>query len=789
MRAVNPLRVCVSAAFRTSVTREGIQRPLTSRSAKAPVRDPRVNLMPPHVIRPLLAKGLAAVVGLAALLVQAGCSDVSATTSFKSIGDVRTAVAPGLRGYPFAASRTTTQDYFGVPISDDFAWLENAADPVSRSWILAESAYSRRYLEGMPARAALRQRLQGLIGSTQNAYSGIVERGGILFAIKTAPPLQRPVLVVLKSVDDLASERIVFDPNEAASDGSLAIDFIRPSPDGRRVAIAVSNGSTDGDTVRIVDLGAGGQTLPDTLTRVTSAAAGGDLAWSAGGTGLFVTQYPAPVSAPAAAGPQSPVQVVFHKLGMPIAQDRVELGAGLPRLARVRLESAREGRSVLALVENGRGGDVSLYLKSADANGEGAWRRLASEQDGVRDAQFGDDDALWIRSIANAPRGKVLRLPLSETKSVNWDKVATIAMPLEGAVQRFIVANGTLYLVEGQTGPSRLRLVDVKSRHASVVTLPASTGIAALARVGRSDVVAQVTSYVEPPLWTRVGGGKVKRTALVMTSDANFNDSDIVREFATSRDGTPVPVDILRRKGTRLDGHNPVMLTLGGSAGAGTTPDFDPTRRVWLDRGGVIAVATLRGASDSGEAWRVDGLRTKKQNAIDDLTACADMLVKRGYTQPALLALRARGDGALVAIAAMTQRPEMARAVVAANGRYDLLRLERDATGEYDAPDLGSVKDRAQFDALAALSPLRAVRDGGKYPATLLLAGERDGRVNPSQSRKMAARLQQANPNGRPTLLRTDAWSGQPAQAALADTVEQTADELGFLLHEVVAAQ
>jgi prolyl oligopeptidase len=751
-----------------------------------------VNLMPPPLsIRPLMTRGLAAAVGAASLLVLAGCAGgpaSSATTSFKSIGDVKTAVAPGLRGYPFAASRTTTQDYFGVPVSGDFEWLENAADPVSHSWILAESAYSRRYLEAMPARAALRQRLQALIGSTQNAYSGIVERGGTLFALKTASPFQRPVLVVLRSVDELASERIVFDPNEQAGDRSVAIDFIRPSPDGRRVAIALSTGSPDGDSVRIVDLGAGGQLLPDTLVRVTSAAAGGDLAWSAGGTGLFVTHYPAPGSRPAADA-QTGVQVVFHKLGAASTPDRVELGAGLPRLARVRLESAREGRSVLALVENGRGGDVALYLKSADANGEGAWRRLASEQDGVRDAQFGDDDAMWIRSIANAPRGKVLRLPLPETKNVNWNKVATIATPLEGALQRFVVAGGTLYLAEGQTGPSRLRLVDVKTRRSSVVALPPSSGVAALVRIGRNDVVAQVTSYVEPPLWTRVGGGKVRRTALVMTSDANFNDSEVVREFATSRDGTPVPVDILRRKGIRLDGHNPVLLTMGGSAGPGTTPDFDATRRVWLDRGGVVAIATLRGASDSGEAWRIDGLRAKKQNAVDDLMACADMLVKRGYTQPALLAVRARGDGALVAIAATTQRPELLRAVVAANGRYDLLRLDRDPAGEYDAPDLGSVKDRVQFDALAALSPLRAVRDGGQYPAVMLLAGERDGRVNPSHSRKMAARLQQANPNGRPTLLRTDAWSGQPAQAALVDAVEQSADELGFLLHEVVAAQ
>ena len=725
------------------------------------------------------AAGVAAIVGLAA------CAGGGATTS--GVDEFGTSIAPGLRGYPFAASRTTTQDYFGTIVSDDFTWLENAGDPVTRSWLAAENAYSRRFLDAMPARPALRQRLQALIGSTANAYSALAERGGIVFALKMSPPQQRPVLVMLRSVDDVASERVVFDPNDGASNGTVAIDFFRPSLDGRRVAVALSNGGGQGGTVRVIEL-ATGQALPDQVTRVMSAAAGGDIAWSAGNAGFFCTQYPAPGSRPVADG-QGLAQVVFHKLGTPAAQDRVELSAGLPRLARVRLESARDGRNVLALVENGRGGDVSLYLKPTDANGEGGWRRLASEADGVRDAQFGDDDALWIRSIANAPRGKVLRLPLAETKAVNWDKVAMIAGPLEGAVQRIAVAGGTLYLAEGQTGPSRLRVIDLRTKRGSVVALPPMSGVAALVRVGRNDVVAQVVSYVEGPLWTHVGGGRTRRTPLVTTSDANFNDSDVVREFATSRDGTPVAIDILRRKGTRLDGRNPVLLTVGGAMGAGTTPDFDAARRVWLDRGGVIAVATVRGAPESGEAWRIDGLRTKKQNAFDDFIASADYLVKHGYTRPALLGVRGRGDGAVVMAAALTQRPDLFRAAVAATGRYDMLRLEGDPAGEYDTPEFGSVKDRAQFDALYAWSPLRAVRDGGNYPAVMLLAGERDGRVNPAQSRKMAARLQQAAPSGRVVLLRTDVSSGQSAQAALTETVDQTADELGFFLHEVVAAQ
>ena len=692
-------------------------------------------------------------------------------------GEVVTPVAPGLRGYPFAASRTTTQDFFGTPVADDFTWLENADDPYTRSWIAAEHAYGRRYLDAMPARPALRERLRSLLESTSNSYTGLVERGGLVFALKSAPPAQRPVLVALRSMDDVGSERVVLDPNESTPGGALAIEFFRPSPDGRKVAIALSNGDAGGAVVRVVDV-ATGQALPGEVAHVMSAGAGGDLAWSAGGAGFFCTQVAAPGT----------MQVVFHRLGS-AGLDRVELAAGLPRLARVRLEGARDGRHVLALVENGRGGEVALYAKPSDANGEGAWRRVAAEGDGVRDAQFGDDDAIWVRSVANAPRGKLLRIALSDGKPVAWDRLAAAAMPVEGALQRFAVAGGTLYLAEGQTGPTRLRAVDLRTKRSTTIALPAGSGVAALARVGRNEVAAQLTSWLEPPAWTRVAAGRARRTALAMTSDASFNDCDVVREFATSRDGTPVPVDILRPHGARLDGRNPVLLVPAGSLGAGMTPDFDVTRRAWLDRGGVVAIATLRGAADPGEAWRVDGLRTKRQNGVDDFVAAADALVSRGYTQPALLAARGRGDGATVLAAALTQRPGLLRAVVVAGGRYDLLRLARGPVGEYDVPGFGSVQDRAQFDALRALSPLAAVRDGARYPAVLLLAGDRDGRVDPAQSRKMAARLQQADPSGRAILLRTDVFSGQPPQASLSGAIDQATDEYGFLLHEVVAAQ
>ena len=723
-----------------------------------------MNLLPPvrHDLAPRWAVAVMAIAAIAGLAACAGRG--AATVAKPALAEASAPAASAASGYPFAASRVQTQDRFGVPVSDDFAWLEDADDRATLAWVAAENAYSRRYLDAMPVRATLRQRLQSLMGSASSGYTALVERGGLVFALKTAPTQQHAVLVALKSVDDLASERVVFDPNAAAPDGPLAIQFFRPSPDGRKVALALSNGRGDGVTVRVVDVGSD-SLLPDEIPHAVSADTGGDIAWSAGSAGFFCVRRPA-------ADPAGPVQVVFHKLGTASPQDRIELADGLPRLARIRLEGARDGRNVLALVEDGRGGDVSLYLRSADANGEGGWRRLASGSDGVREAQFGDDDAIWIRSLANAPRGKVLRLPLPAAKSISWDKLAPVAVAQDGEVQRFAVAGGTLYLAEGRGGTSRLRAIDLRTKRSSVVALPATSGVAALARVGRNDVVAEVASYLEPPSWTRVGGGRARRTSLAMSSDASFGDSEVVRESAASRDGTPVTMDILRRKGTRLDGHNPVLLTI-----AGASPDFDAARRVWLDRGGVVALATLR-----------EG-RMRRQDTVDDFIAAADTLVERGYTQPSLLGVRGRGDGALVMVAALTQRPGLFRAALGVDGRYDLLRPAHDPAGEADPPPIGSVEARAQFDALLASSPLRAVRDGVDYPAVLLLAGGRGGRIDPAQSRKLAARLQQADPRGHAILLLTGTSSGHPAQPGLAEAVDQAADEAGFFLNELLAAQ
>jgi prolyl oligopeptidase len=736
--------------------------------------------------RPHLPRLTVRVAPLALALALVACAQGPTPEEMARAAAASAAVASTAR-YPVAAPRPVTHEYHGVQVTDNFEWLEDGADPAVKAWVAAENAFSRQYLEAIPARPAVHERLAALMTSTSNAYTKLVERGGVVFALKNAPPKQQPLLVALKSVDDPASERVVFDPNGAAGGGALAIDFFVPSPDGRRVAISVSEGGSENGTLRVLDVATGVE-LPDHIPRVNYPTGGGSVAWSAGGQGLYYTQYPVPGSRPAA-DEHFYQQVFYHALGTPLESDRLEVGSDFPRIAETELKSSRDGRIVVAIVANGDGGDFSLYLKTPDAKGQGAWRRIAADADGIKAVEIGDDHALYLLSHANAPRGKILRLPLpTPAAAVDWKRVPVIVPQSDGTIEDFVPAGATLYLSELLGGPSRLRAVDIGSRRAVTIALPPVTSVKELVKAGKRDVVAQLASYLAPPAWSHVAPGRkgVKRTALVETSEANFNDCEIVREFATSKDGTQIPLNVIRRKGTRLDGRNPTILYGYGGYGVSQKPDFRPERRAWLDRGGVFVIANLRGGDEYGEAWHLAGNLTKKQNVFDDFIASAEYLISHGYTNPQSLGILGGSNGGLLMGAAMTQRPELFRAVGSAVGIYDMLRVELDPNGAFNTTEFGSVKDEAQFKALYAYSPLHHVRDGVDYPAVLMQTGDNDGRVNPAHSRKMIARLQQADPNGRPILLRTSASSGHGVDTALSERIDQRTDLYAFFINELM---
>ena len=680
--------------------------------------------------------------------------------------------------YPVAAKQPAVNTYHGVTVTDNYRWLEDGDSAVSQAWVAGQNALSRQWLDAIPGRAALHKEIETLLKSNSNAYYDLIERGGKIFALKRQPPKQQPLLVMLASPDATTSEKVLVDPNTLTADGTLAIDFFQPSLDGSKVAVSMSEKGSEDGTLHVFDVASGKET-GDLVPRSSYPTGGGTVAWNAAGTGIYYTRYPAPGER-AVADMHFYQQAWFHKLGTPTSQDTYEVGKDFPRIAETHLESSRDGRYVTATVENGDGGDYALYLKQGDT-----WRKLADYADGIKQAVFGGDGYLYLRSLKDAPRGKILRIALDKPELA---KAEVMVPASEGTIERYVVSGGQLYVADLLGGPSQLRTIDLKTGVSRNVALPAVSGVDDLVDVGGGKVLAEVSTFLVPTAWYRVTAEGTQKTALAMTSAADYSDTEVVREFATSADGTRVPISIIRLKGTPLNGHNPTLLYGYGGYGVSMTPRFSAANRVWLERGGVYAIANIRGGGEYGDAWHTAGNLTKKQNVFDDFAAAAQYMVKAGYTEQQHLAIMGGSNGGLLMGAELTQHPEMFRAVVSQVGIYDMLRVELDPNGAFNVTEFGTVKDPAQFAALYAYSPFLHVKDGTHYPSILMLTGDHDGRVNPAHSRKMIARLQAADVTGNPILLRTSANSGHGMGTALSEAIDQVTDQYAFLMQQLGVA-
>ncbi len=716
-----------------------------------------------------------------------------------------------------AARRPVVHTYFGTNVADDYEWLEDGQSPEVRTFIEQQNALTRARLDTMPERAAVRERVAQILSATSPDWVSLRASGGRLFALEAAPPKQQHILVDLGSVAgarttnrpiDPASERVVLDPNALDPTGKTTIDFFVPSPDGKLVAVSLSKDGTESGDVHVIEV-ATGRDRGETIARVQGGTAGGSVAWNADGTGFYYTRYPRTGERPAA-DLDFFQQVWFHKLGTPESADAYAIGKDFPRIAEVELVRSDDGKRILARVSNGDGGEVENHLLDG-----GRWLRLSRFEDELSAATFGPDGKVYAVSRRGAP----------------WGKVVAFAAPFEGkpdtvlgegdaVIDEVIVTKEAIYTIEIVDGPSRVRRVPLApkaeplatepkkptkkgaSRPPPPVTIaPGARGIAAAVlplapissvagalRVG-DDLLLRVESHVEPPRWMlyRASEHRLVTTGLAKRAAYEMSDVDVVRESCVSKDGTRVPMTILRKRGTKLDGGMPGLLTGYGGFGVTIRPRMRPTFRVWLDHGGVVAEANLRGGGERGEAWHRAGNLTKKQNVFDDFAACAKALVDRGYTKPERLAISGRSNGGLLVGASLVQHPEMFRAVVAGVGIYDMLRTELSPNGAFNVTEYGSVKDEAQFRALHAYSPFHNVKDDVAYPSVLFMTGANDPRVDPYHSRKMVARLQAATSSDRPILLRASSDTGHGMGTPLAAEIEETTDMLAFLLHEVGA--
>jgi prolyl oligopeptidase len=687
--------------------------------------------------------------------------------------DVR-AVEPA----PQTPKKPVSTKYQNLTVEDSYQWLEQDNDPQVKAWSDAQNQRTRQYLDNLPDRAAIEKQLTEWYAKTSPSYSSLVSRPGILFAMKFQPPKQQQLLVTLASADDLKSEKVVLDPNILDAKGTTAIDWFVPSLDGKYVAVSLSKGGSEDGTLHFYET-ATGKALPDTIAHVQYPTAGGSAAWNADGSGIYYTRFPRNGERPEI-DLNFYQQIYFHKLGTPDTQDTYSIGKEFPRIAEIALAASRDGKYILATVANGDGGDFAHYLLVPD----GSWKQITQFTDQIKLARLGRDNALYLVSRAGAPRGKILRLPLEVPELKNAIEIVAAG---EAVIERVVPSTEALYVGDLLGGPSQIRRFDLNGKNESIIPIPQISAVEEMLALENGSLLFRDVSYTEPAAWFHCGRGETQpaKTALRNMSPVSFADIEVRREFATSKDGTKIPLNIIFRKGMKRDRQNPTLLYGYGGYGISMSPNFDFTRRLWFDRGGVYVVANIRGGGEFGEDWHKAGNLTNKQNVFDDFAAAAEYLIKQQYTRPEKLAIQGGSNGGLLMGAMITQHPDLVRAAVSSVGIYDMLRVELAPNGAFNVTEFGTVENPEQFKALYAYSPYHQVVDGTEYPSILMMTGANDGRVAPYHSRKMTARLIEANKSENPILLRTSSSAGHGQGTALSERIKQLADIYAFLFAQL----
>lgn len=676
---------------------------------------------------------------------------------------------------PETPRKPVTDTYHGVKVAEDYRWLENGQDPAVHGWIEKQNEYARSIIRKYPGWEPIKKRLRYFNEELSADHDQLIFQGGKLFAIEDQ------VLVTITGIRDkdpgmLESHELV-DPEKEMPDKNAIIRSYVPSVDGKLVAVELAMEGKEEGSIYVYEVETGTK-RPDVLPNVFTAS-GGSLAWKADGSGFYYTRHPRAANTPRK-DRNAFQHVYFHQLGKPMSADTYVLGKEFPRLMAVTLTNSQDGRQLLALVTFGTNVENAIYWLDP----AGKWKQIAELSDGITGVSFGPDNDLYLLSEKAAPRGSLLRLSLAapritQAKTVvhQGDRVLQMALP---------TAKG-LYVVDNLAGGDRMRILDRDGKERSIIPLKPMTTVGQLLSLDDGMVLYRVESYRDPPSWYRhdpASGKSTRVEDLSVTAPVDFKDVEVVREWAVSKDGTRVPLTIMCRKGTPKDGRRPTLVTGYGGYGDSQLPDFQVDRMLWLEQGGVYAVAHVRGGGELGADWRRAGQLTKKQNAIDDFAACLQFLIDQKYTGPEHLGITGASQGGVLMGAALTQYPAKFRAMVGEVGAYDLLRSELHPNEAYSVTEQGSVADPEQFKALYAYSPYYRVKDGTAYPAVFLLTGENDNRVDPANSWKMAARLQAATASKLPILLWTGAKSGHD-NGARGDILDRETDVYAFLFQQL----
>jgi prolyl oligopeptidase len=676
--------------------------------------------------------------------------------------------------YPKAKTVDQVDAYHGVKVSDPYRWLEDTDSADTHDWVEAENKLTFSYLDKIPYRGAIRDRLTKLWNYERFTVPG--QQGGRYFYGHNDGLQNQDVLLVADSLN--APPRVLLDPNTLSSDGTVALAGTAITDDGKLMAYGTAVSGSDWLEWHVRDVDTG-KDLPDLIKWVKFSGA----SWTKDNKGFFYSRYDEPKADTALRDANYFQKLYYHRLGTPQSDDKLiyerpdnkELGVGA--------SVTDDGHYLVLFVWQGTSPKNRLYYKDL-TQPDSPVVKLLDDADAAYSFIDNDGPVFWIQTDLDAPRGRVIAIDTNHPERARWKTViAQTADKLNGTS---VVDN--LFLLDYlKDARSEIRVHDLNGKFLRNVDLP---GIGTAGGFGgkRRDKVTfyAFTSFVSPTIVYRYdpesGKSSVFRQPKV---DFDPNQFETKQVFYNSKDGTRVPMFLTYKKGLKLDGQNPTLLYAYGGFDISLTPYFSVPNLVWLQMGGIYAQPNLRGGGEYGEEWHLAGTHAKKQNVFDDFIAAAEWLIANKYTSTPKLAISGASNGGLLIGASVTQRPDLFGATLPAVGVMDMLRFQKFTIGWAWTSDYGSSDNPDDFKALYAYSPLHNLKPGTKYPPTLISTADHDDRVMPAHSFKFAATMQADQAGPAPVLIRVETKAGHGAGKPITKIIDETADEFAFVAHNL----
>jgi prolyl oligopeptidase len=674
--------------------------------------------------------------------------------------------------YPDARKSDQVDDYHGKKVADPYRWLENSDSQESTTWIEAENKLTTAYLNQIPERVWIKQRLTRLW--SYERYGIPFKRiGGFYFYLGNNGHQNQDVLYQQFSLD--SEPHVLIDPNTLSADGTVALVGTALSHDGKMIAYGLSTAGSDWIEWKVREVKTG-KDLPDQLKWIKFSG----VAWTKDDKGLYYCRYKAPTSSQKLEDVNYNQKLYFHRLGTDQATDSLIYERRDHKDWLFGTQVSEDGRFLIIHVTQGtevnnRVDYLDLFVRNADIT------PLIDSFDASYQFVGNDGPLFWFLTNRDAPRGKLIAIDTQDPDRRHWK---TVVPESADVLENVTMINDTFIASYMKDAHTRVQLFDLDGKSKGEVALP-GIGTAVGFRGERRDLETfyAFTSFTTPTTVYRYdltdGTSTVFKQPKVDFDSAEYETRQV---FYPSKDGAKIPMFLSYKKGLRLDGNNPTLLYGYGGFDISLTPSFSPTDILWMEIGGVLAVPNLRGGGEYGEEWHRAGMKLKKQTVFDDFIAAAQWLIANRYTSTPKLAINGASNGGLLVGACLTERPDLFGAAVPEVGVMDMLRFQKFTIGWAWVSDYGSSDNPEEFNALYAYSPLHNIKRHTNYPATLILTADHDDRVVPGHSFKFAATLQAAQSGDAPVLIRIETRAGHGGGKPVSKIIDERSDIFGFLV-------